>query len=132
MRHAPAKHTAAEAIAVERANLEETIRNFEAAERREERILALEEERHYNEVKLAHAVAIGPDGKDRLEIPIANPYGHGTYILDRSGSQLRTEAEAAIKAIDAEIERTAIEGVPDPRAENPDTSTGRFAAIEVR
>ena len=132
MRHAPTKHTAAEAIAVERANLEETIRDFEAAERKEERIQALQEERHRNEVKLAHAIAIGPDGQDRLEVPLSNPYGSGTYIIDRSGSQLRTEAEAAIKAIDAEIERTAVEGVPDPRAENSDTSTGRFAAVEVR
>jgi hypothetical protein len=111
MRHAPQKRTATEAIAVERANLEELIRNHEAAERKQQRIAALEQEREAQQAKLRHALDIGPEGKHRLEI--GNGLGH--YIVNRSGSQLRAEAEASIRAINDEIRRVETAGVPDPR-----------------
>lgn len=135
MRHATAKRTADEAIAVERANLEELIRDHEAGQRKRAHIEALQEERRYIEAKLQHALDIGPAGTHRLEIPVGNPAGHGHYLIDRTGAQLRREAEEAIKAIDIETARVERDGIPDPRV--PDTQAGdldmtRFPAIEVR
>ena len=117
MRRAPEK-TAAESIAVERANLEQLIRDHEAEERKREHIAALTEERHYNEAKLQHALDIGAKGKHRLEIG----NGHGHYLIDRTGAELRKEAEESLRAIDNEISRVERDGVPDPRA--GDTQAG--------
>jgi hypothetical protein len=127
----------ADMVDVEQAKvgLDALIRDHEAEQRKREHIEALQEERRYVEGKLAHALAIGPDGSDRLEIPISNPSGHGHYLIDRTGAQLRAEAEASIRAIDVEIARVERDGVPDPRAADPpagDLSMTRFAAIEVR
>jgi hypothetical protein len=130
MRHAPEKRTAAEAVAIERANLEELIRDHEAAERKREHIAALQEERHYNEAKLQHALDIGPAGKHRLEL--SNSRGH--YLIDRTGAQLAQEAQESIRAIDKEIARVERDGVPDPRADTQagDLQMTRFPVIEVR
>jgi hypothetical protein len=128
MRHAPERRTAAEAVAVERANLEELIQDHEAAERKQQRIAALEQEREAQQAKLRHALDIGPDGKHRLEIG----NGLGFYLIDRSGAQLHREAEEAIKAIDAEIARVEQDSVPDPPETSETTRTRGLPAIKVR
>jgi hypothetical protein len=128
MRHASEKRTAAETVAVERANIAELIRDHEAGERKQERITALEQEREAQQAKLAHARAIGPDGKHRLEIGNSS----GWYFVDRSGSQLRAEAEASIAAINTEIERVERDGVPDPRAPVAEKPIVRFPDLELR
>ncbi|MGZ6580051.1 MAG: hypothetical protein ACXVFE_03570 [Gaiellaceae bacterium] len=135
MRHAPEKHTAAEAVAIERANLEELIKNHEAAERKQRQLALLEEERRTVEEKLAHALSIGPEGKHRLEIAISNPSGSGHYFIDRTGAQLRVEAEGQLQAIDIELARVEREGMPDPQQEAKlahDVDMARFPAIQVR
>jgi hypothetical protein len=126
-----AKPATDETVAAARANLQELVRDAEAAERKAERIAALQRERESQESKLRHATSIGPTGTHRLEI--GNTFGH--YIVGRTGSQLRAEAKASISAIDREIKRVERDGVPDPRAADPhatDLDMTRFPGIEVR
>jgi hypothetical protein len=111
--------------------LDALIREHEAEQRKRAHIEALEEERRYNQAKLQHAIDIGPKGTHRLEIPVGNRAGHGHFLVDRSGAQLRREAEEALKAIDVEIERVARVGIPDPR-EGSDTAMLRFPTLDVR
>jgi hypothetical protein len=129
MRHGkPITH---ETVAAAETNLHELVRDAEAVKRKEERIAALQRERESQQAKLRHATSIGPAGKHRLEIG----NGHGHYLVDRTGAQLRAEAKASIRAIDNEIKRVERHGVPDPRAGNPqagDLDMTRFPVMEVR
>jgi hypothetical protein len=129
MRHA--KPTTDETVAAARASLQELVRDAEEAERKAERIAALQRERESQQAKLRHATSIGPTGKHRLEIG----NGHGHYLVDRTGAQLRAEAKASISAIDREIKRVERDGVPDPRAadrQTADLDMTRFPGLEVR
>jgi hypothetical protein len=64
---------------------------------------ALRQERERTEAKLRSAIAIGPEGTDRLGVEMNG----AIYAIDRTGAQLQQEAEAALQAIDAELERVS-------------------------
>jgi hypothetical protein len=123
----------ADAVDVEQAkvDLAELVRHHEAEQRKRAHVEALQQERASQEAKLAHALDIGPNGNDRLEIG----NGHGFYLVDRTGTELRKEAQASLAAIDNEIARVERDGVPDPRAADTqasDLQMTRFPGIEVR
>lgn len=116
----PTKRTAAEAIAVELARLEQLVRAHEAERRKAERKRALLDEREGQEKRLALAARLGPDGRHRVEIGM----GSGYFVIDRRGEELKATAVRRIAEIAAEIERVEREGVADPRQDDLERTNG--------
>jgi hypothetical protein len=114
VRHSPRKGEATEKAAQLRSDLELTIADADAAERKEAILQTLDEERAGVELRMRAAERLG---EKTWRTPLTNSMG--TFIVERPGTEVAEQCRKRLRAIDAEIVRVEAEGPPIERTAEP-------------